>query len=169
MDFGDFITFIFFLFFIISPFFQRRKHKKRKKTGKSGKSKQRGFSVLGKLNEILKEAAREMEAQAQQAREKEAPGQGRHRDAGHPEAPSLASVEPVKEKTHFVSAKKAPGIPETMDAPSLNLHAFEHDDIQTTRPRSVSKQQVSKQQKVRALQKAVIWSEILGKPVGLRD
>lgn len=68
MDFGDFITLILFLVFIVAPFL------KRKKAQKPGESKQSGFSILGKIREALREAAREMEAQAEQARKKGRPG-----------------------------------------------------------------------------------------------
>ena len=63
-----------FLVFFLSPFL---KIKKTKKAQKPGESKQSGFSVLGKIREALKEAAREMEAQVEQARKKELSGQNK--------------------------------------------------------------------------------------------
>lgn len=200
MDFGDIITLILFLVFIVSPFLKR---KKTKKAQKPGKSKQSGFSVLGKIRDIFKEAAREMEAQAEQARKKEASGQSKrlrelknrpfdqtgeksvdqtfwdeiddrndvdvYSDAT--DVPILEQIDPVNEKTRFVSAKKefhgkAPRIPETRDADPLTQESSGHDAMQTSCIRSGICQLPARH---RGLQKAVIWSEILGKPVALRD
>ena len=99
MDFGDFITLILFLIFIVSPFL------KRKKAQKPGKSKQSGFSVLGKIREALKEAVREMEAQAEQARKKGAPFQ--EESPGRPSrVPSLRSSE--RKKGQFFAGASNP-------------------------------------------------------------
>ncbi|WP_321495305.1 hypothetical protein [uncultured Desulfobacter sp.] len=200
MDFGDFITLILFIVFIVSPFLKR---KKIKQAQKPVKSKQSGFSVLGKISQALKEAAREMEAQAEQARKKEATGkrnrlrEGNNRpfdQAGDesvnqtfwdkiddrkdvdfsPEktnANVLAQIEPVNEKPLFMSAKKephrkAPKIPETRDSKPTTLKHVGHGAMQIACPRKGHRHLPAR---VRGLQKAVIWSEILGKPVALRD
>ena len=197
MDFGDFITLILFLVFIVSPFL------KRKKAQKPGESKQSGFSVLGKIREALKEAAREMEAQVEQARKKETPGQGKHlrelnerpfdqageesvnqtfwdeiddrEDVGFysddAEAQVLDPIESIYEKPLFVSTKKEPlrkaaKIPETRDSKPLTLTSFGHDAMQASCPRSGPRRLPAR---ARGLRKAVIWSEILGKPVALKD
>lgn len=197
MDFGNIITLVLFLVFIVYPFL------KRKKMQKPGKSKQSGFSLLGKLNEVLKEAAREMEAQTQQARKKEAPRQSKH--PGEPneslfdqageksvnqtfwdeiddredvdfypddaDAQILEPIESFSEKPLFVSTKeefhgKAPRIPEARDSKPAALKPFGHDAMQTSCLRSGPRRLPAR---ARGLRKAVIWSEILGKPVALRD
>ncbi|MGD9824010.1 hypothetical protein [Desulfobacter sp.] len=163
MDFGDIITLILFLVFIVSPFLNR---KKTNKAGKPAKSKQSGFSVLGKLKEVLKEAAREMEAQAEQARKKEAAGQ-----SNRPLEPQSSSGGQTGEKYVNQTLKKGPRrkaakIPETRGSRSLTQKSFGHDAMQTSCLRSGSRRLPARS---RGLQKAVIWKEILGKPVALRD
>lgn len=197
MDFGDFITLILFLVFIVSPFL------KRKKAQKPGKSKQSGFSVLGKIREALKEAVREMEAQAEQARKKRASGQRQHarelnespfdqtgeKSVNHTfwdeiddrddvafyseeaDAKVLEPIEPVYEKPRVVSTKKerhrkAAKIPERMDSKPLTPTSFGHDAMQASCPRYGPRRLPAR---ARGLQKAVVWSEILGKPVALKD
>ncbi len=198
MDFGDIISFILFLIFIAAPFLNR---KKAKNTQTSDKPKQSVFSVLGKMRQFLKEAAREMETQAEQARKKEASGQNKHprelhespfgqagQDAaaqtfwdqiddredvdfysGDPEAQVLEPIEPVHEKSLLASPKKEPrkksaNIPKTRHSKPVPRTSFGHDTMQPSYPVSCPKRFLA-----RSLQKAVIWSEILGKPVALRD
>ena len=197
MDFGDFITLVLFLVFIGAPLL------KRKKVQKPGESKQSGSSVLGKIREALREAVREMEAQAEQARKKEKTGQSKHPrqlngtplgQAGeksvnqtfwdeiddrkdfdlYPEDPDVQVLEqigPVNEKTLFGSTKKEPRrkaakIPETRSSKVLARNACGHEATQARCPRSGPRRLPAR---ARGLRKAVIWSEILGKPVALRD
>jgi len=196
MDFGDFITLILFLVFIVSPFL------KIKKTQKPGKSKQSGFSVLGKIRETLKEAAREMEAQIEQARKKEAPGQKRpprelnerpldqagkksvkqtfwdeiddREDVDFYSGDADAQVlEPIDEKPLWGSTKKEPQRKATRgtekrESKPLPLNAFGHNAMQASYPRA-SPRQLPARDRARGLQRAVIWSEILAKPVALKD
>ena len=197
MDFGDFITLILFLVFIVSPFL------KRKKAQKPGESKQSRFSVLGKIREALKEAAREMEAQAEQARKKGAPGRRKHPrernespfgQAGEEsvnqtfwdeiddredvdfysedkDAQVLEPIESVNEEPLWVSTKKEPHrkaakIPETRVSKPLTPTSFRHDAMQASCPRYGPRRLPAR---ARGLRKAVVWSEILGKPVALKD
>lgn len=198
MDFGDFITLILFLVFIVAPFL------KRKKAQKPGESKQSGFSVLGKIREALKEAAREMEAtQVEQARKKEVPGQNNRLGAlkerpldqsgdesvnqtfwdeiddredvafypDNPDAQVRDPIDSVNEKILFVSTKKEPHRKaakrqETRNSKPLTLNSLGHDAMQASCPRSGPRRLPAR---ARGLQKAVIWSEILGKPVALKD
>ncbi|EIM62162.1 hypothetical protein DespoDRAFT_00116 [Desulfobacter postgatei 2ac9] len=190
MDFGDVITLILFLIFIGAPLL------KRKKAQKPGKSKQSGFSVLGKISEAIREAAREMEAQAEQARKKEASRQNkppfdRTGEASvnqtfwdkiddrkefdfYPEEPGvrvLKQIEAVNEKTLLVSAKKEPRrkaakIPETRVSKASARNSSGHDATPARCHKSGPRRLPAR---VRGLRKAVIWSEILGKPVALKD
>lgn len=174
MDFGDIITLILFLVFIVSPFLKR---KKTNKAQESGKSKQSGFSVLGKIREALKEAAREMEAQAgeksvnQTFWDKIDDRKELDFYPGDPDVQVLGQIEPVNEKPRFVSTKKEPRrkaakIPETRGSRSLTQKSFGHDAMPTSCLRSGPRRLPAR---ARGLQKAVIWKEILGKPVALRD
>ena len=197
MDFGDFITLIFFLVFIGAPLL------KRKKVQKPGESKQSGSSVLGKIKEALREAAREMEAQAEQARKKERAGQSPppgelngnsldqiREESGNqtfwdeiddrkevdfypkePDVKVLEQIGPVKEKTLFGSTKKEPRrkaakIPETRPSKVLARTSCGHDATPARCHKSGPRRLPAR---VRGLRKAVVWSEILGKPVALKD
>jgi hypothetical protein len=195
MDFSDFITLILFFVFIFAPLLKRSK---KKTVRASDKSKKSGFSVLGKLNDVLKEAAREMQAQAEQSRKKETSGRPKvSRDLNespfdqtgkdavdqtfwdeiddreevdfYPENLDVqvkAPFEPVTEQPPLVSTqkesrRKAVRRRETRDAKCLMP-----DAVQTSCHRAGRRRLPAR---ARGLRKAVIWSEILGKPVALRD
>nr|WP_319396999.1 hypothetical protein [uncultured Desulfobacter sp.] len=195
MDFSDFITLILFFVFIFAPLLKRFK---KKTVSTSNTSKQSGFSVLGKLNDVLKEAAREMQAQAEQARKKEASGRAQSsrefnestfdrteddtlsqtfwdeiddRDdeafyAENLEGQIQEPIAPAAEQPHFVSRQKASpregvGRQKTRAAKSYGPGA-----VQASCPRRGPRRLPVGP---RGLQKAVVWSEILGKPVGLKD
>jgi hypothetical protein len=192
MNFDDIITLFLFLVFTVSLFLKKRKTKKAQKPSKS---KQSGFSVLGKLSQTLQEAVREIKAQAEQARKKEGSGQGNRLgalknrpldlageksvnqtfwdeidDRDDADAPALEQIEPVNKKTPFVSTKQDPRrralrMPEAKEATHLTLNAFGHDAMPESPPRPGPGQLP----RARGLQKAVIWSEILGKPVALKN
>ena len=87
-----------------------------------------------------------------------------------PDAQVLEQIEPINEKTLLSSTKKEPRrkaakIPETRTSTALVRNSCGHDAMQTRCPRSGPRQLPAR---ARGLQKAVIWSEILGKPVALR-
>lgn len=187
MDFGDFLTLVFFLIFIVSPFL------KRKKAGKKEGGAQDGFSVLGKIRDALKEAAREMEAQARQKGAEDQSGHDSDQIGDMSERQSFwddiddrgngdfyaddevfqvrEKVEPVQEKQLFVSVKKEPlekksRLPQRERLNIKSRDSFGQDAIQASCIRSGPKRLPTRP---RALQRAVIWSEILGKPVALKN
>jgi len=170
MNLDDLITLILFLIFIAAPFL---KGKKKKKVEKPAKSKQRKFSVLGKIREALKEAAREMAVQVDQAGKKSENhtfwDEIDDRDdadfySGDTDAPALEQSLPANEKPPFVS--KPTRIPETRDSAPLTRAPSGHGAIQDGSFRPGPGQLSAR---ARGLQNAVIWSEILGKPVAFRD
>ncbi|WP_020589271.1 hypothetical protein [Desulfobacter curvatus] len=190
MDFSDFITLILFFVFIFAPFLKRKK-----KVQTPDKSKPSGFSVLGKIREALKDAAMEMQAQAEQARKKEASGQSKQPHERSFEQPGkdpvnqtfwdeiddredvdfypgnadvhvLEQIEPVDEKPLCVPTgrglhRKAANRPETRESKSIG-----QGTMQRHCNRSGSRRLPAR---ARGLRKAVIWSEILRKPVALRN
>nr|WP_319495490.1 hypothetical protein [uncultured Desulfobacter sp.] len=195
MDFSDFITLILFFVFIFAPLLKRFT---KKTVGTSGQSKQSGFSVLGKLNDVLREAAREMQAQAEQARKKEASGRTKSsrklnkspfdqteddvlsqtfwdeiddRDdvdfyAENLEVQAQESIAPVKKQpvvlpSHKESRRKGVGRQQTRAS-----KPFGAGSVQTSCLRGGPRRLPAGP---RGLQKAVVWSEILGKPVALKD
>jgi hypothetical protein len=194
MDFSDFITLILFFVFIFGPLLKRNK---KKTVSTSGKSKPSGFSVMGKLNDVLKEAAREMQAQAEQARKKEASG-GANVSRGFNESPFGQTEEnaadqtfwdeiddrddpdfysedlnaqvhepvgPVTEQPPVVSIQEAPRKVAQRRNAKVSKH-FDRTGVQTRHSRGGPRRLPAR---ARGLQKAIIWSEILGKPVGLKD
>jgi hypothetical protein len=195
MDLSDFITLILFFVFIFAPLLKRSK---KKTVSAPDKSKKSGFSVLGKLNDVLREAAREMQAQAEQARKKEASGRTKsHRDLNespfdrtgddavnqtfwdeiddredvdfYPEALDVQVQEPiapVTEQPPLVSSKKESYKNAVRRREKRGAKSLRPDAVQTSCPQAGRRQLPAR---ARGLQKAVIWSEILGKPVALRN
>ena len=195
MDFSDFITLILFFVFIFAPLLKRFK---KKTVSTSGKSKQSGFSVLGKLNDVLKEAAREMQAQAEQARKKEASGRTKFprdlKDSPFDRTKDDALNQTFwdelddRDEIDFYSEDievqvQEPSAPVNEQPPVVSRHkesringvgrqkitaskALGAGSVQSSCPRGGPRHLPAGP---RGLQKAVIWSEILGKPVGLKD
>ncbi|MCG8549612.1 MAG: hypothetical protein MI799_04325 [Desulfobacterales bacterium] len=159
-----------------------------------GKSKQSGFDILGKIREALEEAAR----QAEQARKRDSAGQSMDSPGGQESAydrpgeddpdqsfwdemdnredvdfyPESADaqvpepIEPAKDAPVFISQNKeshrtAGNRPETRGAKDVG-HTKRHRPCD----RSGSERLPAG---ARGLRKAVVWSEILGKPIALRD
>jgi len=90
---------------------------------------------------------------------------------GKPDVQILESIEPVNEKPRCLSTKKEPRrkavrMSEIRGPRALTQKSFGHDAMQTSCLRSSPRRLPSR---ARGLQQAVIWKEILGKPVALRD
>ncbi|WP_035238370.1 hypothetical protein [Desulfobacter vibrioformis] len=90
---------------------------------------------------------------------------------GKPNVQVLGPIEPVHEKPRCLSTKKEPRrkavrMSETRGSRSLTQKSFGHDAIQTSCLRSGPRRLPARS---RGLQQAVVWKEILGKPVALRD
>lgn len=188
MDFGDFIAFILFLIFIFAPLLRRIK---KAKVQNKDKSKQSGFDILGKIREALEEAAK----QAEQTRKTEDSGKSMRSSEGHespfdrsgeddldqsfwdeindrededfyPENADAKILEPVAEKPVCVSTRKgsyskAGNRHETKRSESIGQGAMQRRCYRSG-PRRLPAG-------ARGLRKAVIWSEILGKPIALKD
>ncbi len=208
MDFGDVISLIVFLIFIVSPFLKRRK----KKASGAGQSGRRRPSLFSQLGDALKDAARELEKQAELARKKEALKQGHSpraregrqlardgekvpvqtfwddiddresqdrndADSHHPDKVTVQIragekdpesvnekrvIKPFKKESH----RKAPRIPDIREtkgtSPSSSVKGVMGPACPRFNYRRLPAQTLG-------LQKAVIWSEILGRPVALRD
>jgi len=195
MDFSDFITLILFFVFIFAPLLKRSK---KKTVRASDKSKKSGFSVLGKLNDVLKEAAREMQAQAEQARKKEAFGRTKSsRDLNA--SPFDQTGEDVVDQTFWDEIDDREDVdfyPENLDVQvQAPIELVTEQSPLITTQREFHRKAVRRRDargakplrpdagptscpgagrrrlpaRARGLQKAVIWSEILGKPVALKD
>lgn len=195
MDFSDFITLILFFVFIFAPLLKRSK---KKTVSAPNKSKKIGFSILGKLNDVIKEAAREMQAQAEQARKKEASGEPKS-SRNLNESPFSQTEEDTVNQTFWDEIDDREDVdfyPENLDgqvedpiAPvpeqppvvftqkKIRRNAGQRQEARASKPfepRAVKKPRTRGRARrlparARGLQRAVIWSEILGKPVGLKD
>ncbi|WDP90616.1 MAG: hypothetical protein HUN04_13295 [Desulfobacter sp.] len=172
MEFDDLITLILFLAFFVLPSILRGLGKKKKKPVRPKKAKKKRFPLFGKLGEALREFSRELERQALEAKRKaEAEKSGRvweemaeeeieivlpeDRPATVPAEKRAAEpyiAEPV------ASPRKKPAKPASAPAAAgPGAAAIEGlPTFQGALPRN-------------PLQQAVVWSEILGKPVALRD
>lgn len=181
MDFGDFIVFILFLIFIFAPFLKRIKKAKVQNTDKS---KQSGFGILGKIREALEEAAR----QAEQTRTTEASGERMRSSEGHEspfDRPGEDDVDQSfwdeiddREDEEFYPGDADAKVLETIE-PAKEHHRKASNRSETRGMKSIGQGSTQRRcyrsgsihlpARARGLQKAVIWSEILGKPVALRD
>ncbi|WP_022665766.1 hypothetical protein [Desulfospira joergensenii] len=175
MDFDTLINIIIlFLFLALPSIVRRRLAKKKMKAGpeKKKKVKKPGlFSLFGKISDQLQEFRRELERQAGAQKQKsgetiwddlaepplEDPGQNRVRPQEAPFDPR----EPVEDEADaFVAAGREAKKRERSPEPGSI-----QQDLRPARPSCLGPGQVRSCR----LRRAVIWAEILDKPVALRD
>ncbi|MCG8689446.1 MAG: hypothetical protein MI892_31525 [Desulfobacterales bacterium] len=190
MDLDNLITLIMLFLFFILPSLLKGKGKKKKTTSKAQKvKKKKGFSIFGKINEAIQEFVKELEKQALEAKKQEAQRRQQEQTGekasgtfwdgmddeelefqedhalGREQVPEQQPVPSSFDPDHpFISPKKTQ-VKKTLTKP---------DDLTVESP-TASLQQAEQHFKIQgglpshALQQAVVWSEILGKPVALRD
>lgn len=164
MEFNDIVTLILFLLFFILPSVVRGLGKKRKKPF-APKKKKRKLSLFGKVGEAVQEFIRELEKQAMEAKRQQAEKDGTFWDEmgeeemeiAVPEAPPAPAPVEKKVTQPYVSsdsARKKTAAPPTVPT----IARTEGADLPGLKGR----------QGRTALQNAVVWAEILGKPIALR-
>jgi len=171
MEFDNLITFILLFVFFVLPSVLKSLGKKKKPI----KIKKKKTSIFGKLGDTIQKFVRELEKQALEAKQKaKAEEQGLTweeladqdeieldlNEEIHQPAPVQKTVPPVPEfydPDHpFISPKKTP-------VPALEPVRAE------THSGSCALPGIRANLPVHSLRQAVVWSEILGKPVALRD
>jgi len=164
MDFDSIIVFIFIFVFFVLPSILKQVKARKKKTGAGGKKagvrkeKKKAVSIFGRIGDQIRDVLQEIETQAQQQK-KTTKEQGTIWETLAEEEPLFSDVEMPGEDVDVKAAEsfdspKIPG-PEPRENPLLSgnpARSFPKDYRLKSDP----------------LQNAIIWSEILSKPVALR-
>jgi len=179
MDFDSIITFLFIIAFFILPGILK-KFKARKKKSITPKKAKRNPSIFDRIGEKIQQFVRELEQQA--LKQKQADNkQGSDWDRFEEDEISSQDFETFDQEEDF--DKPESGIPEAVfeeaqiPAYSASIKEPEEDMTKQEIKESLSGKGEMVQHQVTAkyvfksnpLQNAVIWSEILGKPVGLKN
>ncbi|MCP3874019.1 MAG: hypothetical protein GY699_12785 [Desulfobacteraceae bacterium] len=170
MDFDSIITFLFIIVFFVLPSIFKQIRAKSKKAGSSGKTEQKP-SIFGRIGEQIQQFVQELEKQAQQQKQgqKEPSTVWETFEEDQEELPQFETAgrdTSYDEPEGFVSKEAL--IPEVDPVPDRVVKPKKQAPPQVKQP---VMQSSSSQSRFRSnqLQNAVIWSEILGKPLALRD
>ncbi len=183
MDFDSFITFILILLFFVGPTILKQWQKKQQKSS-SGSQKDTGpkksKGLFGKIGDQIRQFIKDLEEQALEAKRKAEQDQGQQtawddlREPGesgeydtdfpespYPESPYRESSDEVEPPYYQETEIKEEPIPEPVHVEPATVLSNESNYRKT--PSSVG------QFRSNQLQNAVIWSEILSKPIALRE
>ncbi|MDA3918215.1 MAG: hypothetical protein PF690_14740 [Deltaproteobacteria bacterium] len=179
MDFDSIITFLFIIAFFILPGILKQLKAKKKKNIKPKKTKKKP-SIFDRIGEKIQKFVRELEQQA--LKQKQADNkQGSDWDRFEEDEISSQDFETFDQEEDF--GKPESGIPEAA-IPEAQIPAYsaavkepEEGMVKQGIKESLSGKGAAMQHpgaakyvfKSNPLQNAVIWSEILGKPVGLKN
>ncbi len=176
MDSDSVITFLlFFAFFILPSIFKQIKARKKKGQKTVPVKPVNKSSVIGKIRHRIQLFVKELEEQAQKGRQQQQtadPGQDFWDSLGNeePEDQSAYSREPeAGPGTGFVEEPDLPPAVEPFaqePAPPVSQPGM---DMSTLEPRKKKKAASFGQFRRHPLQNAIVWSEILSKPVALRQ
>ncbi len=175
MDSDSVITFLlFFAFFILPSIFKQIQARKKKGQKKASANPVNKSSVIGKIRYRIQQFVKELEEQAQKGRQQQTadPGQDFWDSLGKevPEDQSAYSREPEADPgTGFVEEPDLPPAVEPFTqepAPPVSRPGM---DVSTLMPRKKKKAAFFGQFRRHPLQNAIVWSEILSKPVALRQ
>jgi hypothetical protein len=167
MDFDSIIIYLFIFAFFVLPSILKQVRARKKKTGVPPK-KQGAGSLFGKIGDRIRQFIREIEEQAQQQKR--------------------AGMDPGTEQDIFAEEELVPSAFETTgedanfgDSPSIDVQEMVEPEkagvtakripLQTKEP-CMKKQRYNLSDpcrfKTNPLQNAIVWSEVLSKPVALR-
>ncbi|MDD9302305.1 MAG: hypothetical protein HUK40_08155 [Desulfobacter sp.] len=182
MEFGDLVTYILLFLFFVLPSILKKKGKKKAGTRETKKN----ASVFDKLGQTIQKFVSDLEDQARQARAKQEE-QGSAWDDIDDSASGVSSATQrhgVEEETfipHEITREKTEHAPSPIPAHYDPDHPFlAPEKVPVTREARLKKKRpvvvcspvfpgIEPGMLENPLQQAVVWSEILGKPVALRD
>jgi hypothetical protein len=172
MDFDSIIPILLVLLFFVFPSLLKRFNKKKKTAGPARAGEAKKLSLFEKLGEQIREYAQTLEQEAQKGRQPReniwdqladdeefpSPHEGSFEQDFEPD---VYADEPVVEPIVSAAAPMSPDkkVRQSMPTAGNNVSACDPSSSNIFRPRKLSS---------RRLQQAVIWSEILSKPVALR-
>ncbi len=172
MDFESIISFVLLFLFFIFPSVLKKMGRKKKSASPSVSQVKKKNSLLGKLGEQIQAFMRELEEQAKKAKqEQEGSGWDQLDDGTDIQEPLSSSDLDFEAEPHMAADTGAD--PEYI-APELDVSRGENQPKNRKRSREERSMQPLCLETVQgnlpshALQQAVVWSEVLGKPVALR-
>lgn len=174
MDFESIISFgLLFLFFIIPSVLKRMG--KKKSASPSASSAKKKTSLLGKLGEQIQAFMRDLEEQAQKAKQEQEGSAWDQLDDGVDIREPFPSSDLDFEASGTDPGDNEPEVPPRFHDPE---HPFLNSEKTAVSKRAVSREESPVESPClkklqgnlpsHALQQAVVWSEVLGKPVALR-
>jgi len=180
MDFDSIISFLFLIAFFILPAILKRVKGVNKKTASPGNSKKKP-SVFDRINAKIQKFVREFEQQAKQQKQTDKTQDSPWDALADDQAASQSRETFDLEDDDFRAPEYE--IPD-MPVSETKKHAYHSTNIKSEK--DITQQSIKKSEceqkkitqypnltclifKSNPLQNAIIWSEILGKPVGLRE
>ena len=163
MDFESIISFaLLFLFFIV-PSVLKRMGKNKKSASPSAFPAKKKTSFLGKLGEQIQAFMRDLEEQAQKAKQEQEGSAWDHLDDGADIGEPLPSSDAYFEaESHLAEEPEFSPVSQA----KINKNDLKPEEKMPIQPMCLAK--VQGKLPNHALQQAVVWSEVLGKPVALR-
>ncbi|MCG8633040.1 MAG: hypothetical protein MI863_04385 [Desulfobacterales bacterium] len=187
MDFDTLITYILLLLFFVLPSILKRRGKKKKPAANPPKKKKR-LSLFNRVGNVIQDFVQELEKQAMEAKKEQAKKEGSVWDQLEEGDASFETREEIKED--WEGHEDYDSMPEYRPAdPDPRFYDPEHPFVVPDKAPASQAAKITgkapppipeeKQQESasgirasipsHALQQAVVWSEILGKPVALRQ
>ncbi len=188
MDFDTLIIYVLLFFFFVLPSILKRKGKKKKT---AAPQKKKNPSIFDKLGEGIQTFVRELEKQAMEAKKEQGQKDGSVWDQlDDSDAPFETREDFVREQDEEWDENEEEMIPEYRPSdPDPRFYDPEHPFVKPSKtpvPRFEEKQYpvpppvpeetsrdtipgIRANIPAHALQQAVVWSEVLGKPVALRE
>lgn len=170
MDFDSVITFLFIIAFFVLPSIIKQVLARKKKSSASGKVKET-FGIIGKAGEKIRQFIRELEEQARQQRQEGKNQENVWNALGEDENPSpvAKNIDTGADSIETpIAGSRTKRKPERS-----NPHYEKRTPSRQAKQESSMKEPVdsfSKDLRLKSdpLQNAVVWSEILSKPLALR-
>jgi len=164
MDFDSIITFLFILAFFVLPSILKQIKARKKKAAQPQKVKKKP-SIFGRLGEQIRQFIRELEKQAQKQRQS-----GKDQSTVWEELSEDEELPPGYERVDEDTDFSEPG-PEVFKPP-VTIRSQRRKPVQESsiaEPALQASVPGTYRFKSNPLQNAIIWSEILSKPIALRD
>ncbi len=174
MDFESIISFVLLFLFFIVPSVLKRMGKKKKSVATAKKK----TSLLGKLGEQIQAFMRDLEEQAQKAKQEQEGSAWDQLDDGVDIQEPIASPDLDFEPTGTAPEDNEPELVPRFHDPehpflqpdklAVSQAEINKNDLTTPEEKTHCLERVQGNLPSHALQQAVVWSEVLGKPVALR-
>jgi len=168
MDFDSIIPLLFVIAFFVLPSLLKQIMARKKKTGEP-KAIQKNPSIFDRIGEKIQKFVKDLEEQARQQRQGTTQ-QDTGWEAFAEDEDTGSDFEIIEEDADFsapsIIVPPQKNIPEKKVLPAKRIPARQKENFVKERKRNLSG---TCQYKSNPLQNAIVWSEILSKPIALRD